>query len=119
MIKQERHARICEYLDKHQFASINTLMEQIDASKSTVRRDLMDANKLEREENVAKVKAEIAEVFLEKYPDNAKDVAYITQKLVKKIVRRTISVDKIRPDGRQLDEVRPVSCGVREKCGSL
>ena len=46
---------------------------------------LMDANKLEREENVAKVKAEIAEVFIEKYPDNAKDVAYITQKLVKKI----------------------------------
>ena len=42
MIKQERHARICEYLDKHQFASINTLMEQIDASKSTVRRDLME-----------------------------------------------------------------------------
>lgn len=37
---------------------------------------LMDANKLEREENVAKVKAEIAEVFIEKYPDNAKDVAY-------------------------------------------
>ena len=73
---------------------------------------LMDANKLEREENVAKVKAEIAEVFLEKYPDNAKDVAYITQKLVKKIVRRTISVDKIRPDGRQLDEVRPVTCEV-------
>ena len=73
---------------------------------------LMDANKLEREENVAKVKAEIAEVFLEKYPDNAKDVAYITQKLVKKIVRRTISVDKICPDGRQLDEVRPVSCEV-------
>lgn len=33
---------------------------------------LMDANKLEREENVAKVKAEIAEVFIEKYPDNAK-----------------------------------------------
>lgn len=73
---------------------------------------LMDANKLEREENVAKVKAEIVEVFIEKYPDNAKDVAYIIQKLVKKIVRRTISVDKIRPDGRQLDEVRPVACEV-------
>ncbi|MCD8175324.1 MAG: polyribonucleotide nucleotidyltransferase [Phascolarctobacterium sp.] len=73
---------------------------------------LMDANKLGREENVAKVKAEIAEVFLAKYPDNEKDVAYITQKLVKKIVRRAISVDKIRPDGRQLDEVRPISCEV-------
>lgn len=73
---------------------------------------LMDANKLEREENVARIKAEIADVFMEKYPDNAKDVAYITQKLVKKIVRRTISVDKIRPDGRALDEVRPVTCEV-------
>ena len=73
---------------------------------------LMDANKLEREENVARIKAEIADAFMEKYPDNAKDVAYITQKLVKKIVRRTISVDKIRPDGRQLDEVRPVTCEV-------
>ena len=73
---------------------------------------LMDANKLEREENVARIKAEIAAAFMEKYPDNAKDVAYITQKLVKKIVRRTISVDKIRPDGRALDEVRPVTCEV-------
>lgn len=73
---------------------------------------LMDANKLEREENVDKVKKEIAEVFLEKYPENGTDVAYITQKLVKKIVRRTIAVDKIRPDGRALDEVRPVTCRV-------
>lgn len=73
---------------------------------------LMDANKLEREENVARIKAEIADAFMEKYPDNVKDVAYITQKLVKKIVRRTISVDKIRPDGRALDEVRPVTCEV-------
>ncbi|MEG1726412.1 MAG: polyribonucleotide nucleotidyltransferase, partial [Acidaminococcaceae bacterium] len=73
---------------------------------------LMDANKLEREENVARVKKEIATAFMEKYPDNAVDVAYITQKLVKKIVRRTISVDKVRPDGRQLDEVRQVTCEV-------
>ena len=73
---------------------------------------LMDANKLQREENVDRVKKEIAEAFIEKYPDNGTDVAYITQKLVKKIVRRTIAVDKIRPDGRALDEVRPVTCRV-------
>ena len=53
---------------------------------------LMDANKLQREENVERVKQEIAEHFMEKYPDNAEDVAYITQKLVKKIVRRTITL---------------------------
>ena len=59
MIKQERHARICEYLDKHQFASINTLMEQIDASKSTVRRDLME---LQDEKKIAFVRGGV--VFL-------------------------------------------------------
>lgn len=89
------------------------LVEEIEAYGAQMLKDaLMDANKLEREENVAKAKAQIAEVFMEKYPDNGADVAYITQKLVKKIVRRTISVDKIRPDGRQLEEVRPVTCRV-------
>ena len=73
---------------------------------------LMDSDKLRREEMVSKVKKEIAEVFNEKYPENGKDVAYVTQKLIKTVVRRTISVDKIRPDGRQLDEVRPVTCEV-------
>lgn len=73
---------------------------------------LMDADKLHREEMVDEVKAEIAAVFTEKYPEAEKDIAYVTQKLIKSVVRRTISVDKIRPDGRQLDEVRPVSCEV-------
>ncbi|NCD07975.1 MAG: polyribonucleotide nucleotidyltransferase [Negativicutes bacterium] len=73
---------------------------------------LMDSDKLRREEMVSQVKKEIAEVFNAKYPENAKDVAYVTQKLIKTVVRRTISVDKIRPDGRQLDEVRPVTCEV-------
>ena len=89
------------------------IADEIEAYGAQMLKDaLMDANKLQREENVAKAKAQIAEAFMEKYPDNAEDVAYITQKLVKKIVRRTISVDKIRPDGRQLEEVRPVTCRV-------
>ena len=77
-----------------------------------VKAALMDADKLHREELVAQGKSEIADHFNEKYPENGKDVAYITQKLIKTVVRRTISVDKIRPDGRQLDEVRPVPCEV-------
>ena len=89
------------------------LVEEIEAYGADKLKDaLMDANKLEREENVDRIKKEIAEVFLEKYPDNGTDVAYIIQKLVKKIVRHTISVDKIRPDGRALDEVRKVTCRV-------
>ena len=30
--------------------------------------------------------------------------------MIKEIVRHMITVEKIRPDGRQLDEVRPISC---------
>ena len=43
---------------------------------------LMDANKLEREENVARIKAEIADAFMEKYPDNAKDVVTMPKTLL-------------------------------------
>ncbi len=89
------------------------LVEEIEAyGAEQLKAALMDANKLQREENVARIKGEIAEAFLAKYPDKGEDVASITQKLVKKIVRHTISVDKIRPDGRQLNEVRPVTCEV-------
>ena len=73
---------------------------------------LMDADKKRREKMVDEVKNEIADHFLEKYPDNGVDIAYIIQKLIKAVVRHTISVDKIRPDGRDLDEIRPISCEV-------
>ncbi len=73
---------------------------------------LMDADKLRRDEMVGEVKEDIAEHFADQYPDNGADVAYVTQKLIKAVVRRTIAVDKIRPDGRQLNEVRPVTCEV-------
>lgn len=89
------------------------LVEEIkEYGEAKLKAALMDADKKHREEMVAEVKVEIASHFSEKYPDNAADVAYITQKLIKAVVRRTISVDKIRPDGRQLNEVRPISCEV-------
>ena len=34
------------------------------------------------------------------------------EKMTKEIVRHMITVEKIRPDGRQLDEVRPISVRV-------
>ena len=58
---------------------------------------LMDADKLHREKMVDEVKMEIAEHFSELYPDNAVDVAYITQKLIKAVVRHTISVTRFVP----------------------
>lgn len=69
-------------------------------------------DKLAREEQIKQVKAEATEHFLLLYPDNAKDIAYVMQKVLKEIVRKMITIDKVRPDGRQLDEIRPISCEV-------
>lgn len=41
-----------------------------------------------------------------------KEVIAIFDKLEKEIVRKLISVDKIRPDGRQMHEIRPLSAEV-------
>ena len=41
-----------------------------------------------------------------------KQVKKILDKLVKEEVRRLITEDKIRPDGRKVDEIRPLSSEV-------
>ncbi|ERT57201.1 polyribonucleotide nucleotidyltransferase [Megasphaera vaginalis (ex Srinivasan et al. 2021)] len=71
-----------------------------------------DADKMAREEKMNTVEADIYEHFADIYPENMEDVAAVTQKMIKEIVRHMIAVDKIRPDGRQVNEVRPVSCEV-------
>ncbi len=71
-----------------------------------------NSDKLAREAKLDEVKAQAAAHFAEIYPENKKDVSYVLYKVLKETVRRMITVDKIRPDGRQLDEIRPISCEV-------
>lgn len=71
-----------------------------------------NADKLTREENIKLVKNQAIEYFIEQYPNNGKEIKYVIQKVLKEIVRRMITVDKIRPDGRGLEEVRPIDCEV-------
>lgn len=71
-----------------------------------------NADKLAREEAIKLVKQDAAAHFEEIYPENSKEVQYVIQKVLKSIVRRMITVEKIRPDGRALDEVRPITCEV-------
>lgn len=73
---------------------------------------LMDPDKLHRDKMVSETKEAILEHFVEFYPESEIDIAHIVQKLVKKVFRHIITHDKIRPDGRALDEVRPISCEV-------
>ena len=78
----------------------------------TLKKAIFDPDKVTREAHMEEVKQEALAHFKEIYPDNASDVAACLDHLTKEIVRKMISVDKIRPDGRALDEIRPISCEV-------
>ena len=71
-----------------------------------------NSDKLARDADISAIKAETVEHFVEEYPDAAKEIGQILYKIEKGIVRHMITHEKIRPDGRALDEVRPVSCEV-------
>jgi len=83
-----------------------------DYAKARLDEATRNPDKLERDANIAEIKADTMEHFLAEYPESDKEISYILYKLEKDIVRHMITHEKIRPDGRALDEVRPVSCEV-------
>lgn len=66
----------------------------------------------EREKREEVVKAEILEHFAEKYPEQAREVSDVLYKIKKEKVRAKILNDGVRPDGRKLEEIRPIWCEV-------
>ncbi len=73
-------------------------------------------DKLLREELIENVKEEtrqyMAEQLAEAYDASLKDIDEVLDSIVKEEVRKMIAVEKIRPDGRGLSEIRPISCEV-------
>ncbi|WP_434511653.1 polyribonucleotide nucleotidyltransferase [Desulfitobacterium sp. AusDCA] len=65
-----------------------------------------------REAAVGSVKEEALAHFAEEYPEDLKYVDRALENLVHRIVRRLITVEHIRPDGRALDEIRPITIEV-------
>lgn len=91
--------------------------EEIEAEVTAYAKDKMKAailtkDKLERMENMDKVKMETLEHFAQLYPDNMKHVDEVIYKLTKQGVRELILIDRIRPDNRRMDEIRPIWCEV-------
>src|SRR5699024_1754241 len=68
--------------------------------------------KQEREENIEKVKEATYENFIEKYPENEKDIYEVLDEIIKEEVRRLILEEGIRPDNRKAEGIRPISCEV-------
>lgn len=65
-----------------------------------------------REDEIKKVRDELLEKLKEDHSDDEKEIKGIFGSLTKEIVRKLITVEKIRPDGRATDEIRPISCEV-------
>ena len=94
--------------------TIDPELEQavIDYAQEPLQQALLNKDKLAREENIKRLKDDALEHFTESYPDNLKDVENVLDDIVKRYLRKLITVDKIRPDGRALDEIRPITCEV-------
>ena len=67
-------------------------------------------DKQERQENMEKVKDETMAHFEEIFPENMKDVDEVIYSITKKEVRNMIVKDKVRPDNRAQEEIRPIWC---------
>ncbi|WP_274309496.1 polyribonucleotide nucleotidyltransferase [Solibacillus daqui] len=72
---------------------------------------IQTVDKQERQENITAVKERVIESYEAQEADEntMKHVHSILDKMVKDEVRRLITDDKIRPDGRKQDEIRPLS----------
>ena len=78
---------------------------------------LLTPDKLERQRLVDELQASLHDAYLEAHGDQAyeehgKALDMVFDTVMKEEVRRSITKDKIRPDGRKPDEIRPISCQV-------
>jgi len=85
--------------------------------KARMYQDVQAVQKEIRDENMDKITEDIIAYFTEKYGEEEteskkQDILDSIYKLEKKCVREMILEEHKRPDGRKLDEIRPLSCEV-------
>ncbi len=73
---------------------------------------IQNPDKVAREAGITELQGEIFERLLPQFPDKEMDLALAVDKVVKEAVRRLVLDYGRRPDGRKVDEVRPISCEV-------
>jgi len=88
---------------------LKAIQEQMGAE---IRASIQNPDKAARESAIDDLKREIVARFKPEFPDNAAEIPEAADKAVKKAIRSLIIEDSIRPDGRKLDEIRPITCEV-------
>lgn len=103
-IGKEKSEVIIKQRDEDLFNAI------IEFGKEQIISALRTPNKMEREENLDNITKEIFEKFLPDYEDKKGEINSAIESVIVDEVRRLIIEDGIRPDDRELDEVRKISC---------
>ncbi|GGJ56299.1 polyribonucleotide nucleotidyltransferase [Anoxybacillus voinovskiensis] len=107
-VGKEKMAIVLYELDPQLEAEIRALAE------AEIKKAVQVPEKLAREAAIDEVKASvIAKYEAQEADENTlKQVNEILYKLVKEEVRRLITEEKVRPDGRKIDEIRPLASAV-------
>ncbi|MDU1763255.1 MULTISPECIES: polyribonucleotide nucleotidyltransferase [Anaerococcus] len=74
-----------------------------------IKNSIRTTDKVQREDDINTIEEKCKEDFLEEFPESEDEIHKTVDSIMKKEVRRMISIDKIRPDGRKMDEIRPLS----------
>ncbi len=93
------------------------LVQWVEQHAAQLKDALVNPDKQARDEAVSAAREAIIAGFTEEFgeeaaADNAKSLAAVTDSIVKGEVRRLITQQGLRPDGRKLDEIRPISVKV-------
>lgn len=125
LFAHEEIKKICEFIEEitkeagkekvpyYEFKCDANIQEEIiEYSKDKINDAIIEPDKLTRQEKIDSLKAEIMEVFSEKYPENIADIDDATYRIIKEKVRENIIERGLRPDNRAIEEIRPISCEV-------
>lgn len=77
-----------------------------------LRKAMFTVEKQERNDKIDELRQTVLSHFEETYPEMEKEIGQAFHDVEKEVVRVMITVDKVRPDHRKLDEIRPISCEV-------
>ena len=96
------------------FKAEESLEQQIrQEATEKLKQAILTKDKQERDQAIDGVKSEVIGIYEadEAYKGKMAQIEDVLYKIVKEEVRRTIVVDNIRPDGRKINEIRPLSSG--------
>ncbi len=126
----EEIKKVCEFISnikeeigkqKFEYKSFEVdheVYEEIETQfKERMYTDVQATDKEVRDANMDKIEEDVVAYFIEKYGEEVAeekitDIKDSLYKLEKKCVREMIYKEHKRPDGRKLDEIRPLSCEV-------